>query len=125
MYDILLRMRPGIKADFGDMLCMLQSVNCVCYNADSSVLLSGSYDKTIRAWDIRLRNPNTGRLSFVVFTEVSCCLLQSSECVLADSSSRGLSRQRHFDGSYRPRDHRGVSKFSLLFKAIDDLCSVG
>ncbi|RLN71943.1 hypothetical protein BBJ28_00007506 [Nothophytophthora sp. Chile5] len=29
------------------------SVNCVRYNADSSVLLSGSYDKTIRAWDIR------------------------------------------------------------------------
>ncbi|KAG7380398.1 hypothetical protein PHYPSEUDO_007253 [Phytophthora pseudosyringae] len=32
------------------------SVNCVRYNADSSVLLSGSYDKTIRAWDIRARN---------------------------------------------------------------------
>lgn len=33
-----------------------QSVNCVRFNADSSVLLSGSYDKTIRAWDIRARN---------------------------------------------------------------------
>ncbi|KAF4319806.1 hypothetical protein G195_004769 [Phytophthora kernoviae 00238/432] len=36
-----------------------QSVNCVRYNADSSVLLSGSYDKTIRAWDIRARNAYT------------------------------------------------------------------
>ncbi|CEG45285.1 mitogen-activated protein kinase [Plasmopara halstedii] len=35
------------------------SVNCVRYNADSSVLLSGSYDKTIRAWDIRARNAFT------------------------------------------------------------------
>ncbi|KAI9921372.1 hypothetical protein PsorP6_002362 [Peronosclerospora sorghi] len=35
---------------------VLQSVNCLCYNADSSVLLSGSYDKTVRAWDIRARN---------------------------------------------------------------------
>lgn len=33
-----------------------QGVNCVRYNADSSVLLSGSYDKTVRAWDIRARN---------------------------------------------------------------------
>ncbi|CAI5720063.1 unnamed protein product [Hyaloperonospora brassicae] len=32
------------------------SVNCVRYNADSSVLLSGSYDKTVRAWDMRARN---------------------------------------------------------------------
>jgi WD40 repeat protein len=39
-----------------DMLILaLQSVNCVRFNADSSVLLSGSYDKTIRAWDIRLK----------------------------------------------------------------------
>ncbi|TYZ58564.1 hypothetical protein PybrP1_007282 [[Pythium] brassicae (nom. inval.)] len=29
------------------------SVNCVRYNVDSTVLLSGSYDKTIRAWDLR------------------------------------------------------------------------
>jgi mitogen-activated protein kinase organizer 1 len=33
-----------------------QGVNCVRYNADSSVLFSGSYDKTVRAWDIRARN---------------------------------------------------------------------
>ncbi|TMW63253.1 hypothetical protein Poli38472_002194 [Pythium oligandrum] len=33
-----------------------QSVNCVRYNADGSVLLSGSYDKTVRCWDIRARN---------------------------------------------------------------------
>ncbi|GAB9463835.1 hypothetical protein Gpo141_00001281 [Globisporangium polare] len=32
------------------------SVNCVRYNADATVLLSGSYDKTIRAWDLRARN---------------------------------------------------------------------
>ncbi|TDH65405.1 hypothetical protein CCR75_003609 [Bremia lactucae] len=32
------------------------SVNCVQFNAYSSVLLSGSYDKTVRAWDIRARN---------------------------------------------------------------------
>ncbi|KAF1780120.1 FAD-linked oxidoreductase-like [Phytophthora cactorum] len=37
----------------------VHSVNCVRYNADSSVLLSGSYDKTIRAWDIRARNAYT------------------------------------------------------------------
>lgn len=34
-------------------MCFLQSVNCVRYNADATVLLSGSYDKTIRAWDLR------------------------------------------------------------------------
>ncbi|KAJ0408528.1 hypothetical protein P43SY_006458 [Pythium insidiosum] len=32
------------------------SINCVRFNADSSVLLSGSYDKTVRAWDVRARN---------------------------------------------------------------------
>lgn len=34
-------------------MCWVQSVNCVRYNADATVLLSGSYDKTIRAWDLR------------------------------------------------------------------------
>jgi mitogen-activated protein kinase organizer 1 len=28
----------------------------VRYNGDASVLFSGSYDKTVRAWDIRARN---------------------------------------------------------------------
>ncbi|DBA03625.1 TPA: hypothetical protein N0F65_006804 [Lagenidium giganteum] len=31
-------------------------VNCVQFNANASVLLSGSYDKTIRLWDMRSRN---------------------------------------------------------------------
>ncbi|KAL3930348.1 MAG: hypothetical protein SGPRY_001578 [Prymnesium sp.] len=33
-----------------------QRVNALAYNDDCSILLSGSYDKTVRCWDMRSRN---------------------------------------------------------------------
>ena len=33
----------------------LSRVNCLCFNEDSSVVISGSLDKSVRCWDLRAK----------------------------------------------------------------------
>ena len=41
------------------LVLFVQKVNCVKFNQqDSSVILSGSYDATVRCWDCRSRSPD-------------------------------------------------------------------
>lgn len=48
------------------MICN-KRVNCVKYAADSNVLISGSFDKTVKIWDMRYDN-------YIFITFLTICI---------------------------------------------------
>ncbi|XP_019466790.1 WD repeat domain-containing protein 83-like, partial [Meleagris gallopavo] len=38
--------------------CLLQKVNCVQFNEEATIIVSGSIDSTVRCWDCRSRRPD-------------------------------------------------------------------
>lgn len=55
-------------------------VNCVCFNEESTVILSGSMDGTVKVWDLRSRRNNAIQVS-------GCDGMEPVSCLLLDVSS--------------------------------------
>ncbi|XXQ29962.1 WD domain, G-beta repeat [Plasmodiophora brassicae] len=96
-----------------------QRVNVVAFNADASVLFSGSYDRTVCAWDLR----SLSRDPIHVFKEardsVSGIVARSSEIIV--SSVDGCVRAYDLRGGRITTDHMGEAITSLAVSS-DDNC---
>lgn len=83
-------------------------INCVCFGGNSSILLTGSFDKTVKIWDLRARNFSAIQTLDDFKDGVSCIYTTDNEIIVSSS-----------DGSLYTYDVRsGMVQTDKVGKAI-------
>jgi len=62
-----------------------ERINTIYFNPDESILCSGSYDKTVRCWDLRSRNTRDGIQTLSDFNDSVSSLVVTDHEIIAGS----------------------------------------
>uniref|UniRef100_A0A669QX77 WD repeat domain-containing protein 83 n=1 Tax=Phasianus colchicus TaxID=9054 RepID=A0A669QX77_PHACC len=69
-------------------MCLLQKVNCVQFNEEATIIVSGSIDSTVRCWDCRSRRPDPVQVLDEAKDGISSLKLSASEILTGSVDGR-------------------------------------
>ena len=67
-------------------------VNCVSFNDEGTVIMSGSTDNSIKAWDCRSRGDKPIQVCFEMLSCFLCCRLRRTSIITLSHNSRTVTR---------------------------------